>query len=259
MVRRYGLRDDQWEKIEGLLPGREETIGVMATDNRLFVEVVLYRYHSGIPWRDLPERFGDFRVIHTRHTRWSQRGVWKQVFARLADDPDNKYAMIDSTIIRAHQHSARAKRRAPGRRNVSGAHKGGLTTNIHVRCDALGNQTGFHLTPWQAHDLEGADVLLFDITADTLIADQAFDADERVIEPLRKAGKTIVIPQKSNRTVPRAYYDEDLYKARHLIDNVFARRKQFRAIATRYGKRVANFLGAIDLALRSHGLIDDTP
>lgn len=85
------------------------------------------------------------------------------------------------------------------------------------------------------------------MTADTLIADKAFDADERVIEPLRKAGTTIVIPPKSNRKVPRAY-DEDLYKARHLIENFFARLKQFRAMATRYDKRAANFLGAIYLA-----------
>jgi len=70
-----------------------------------------------------------------------------------------------------------------------------LTTTIHARCDALGNPTGFHLTPGQAHDLEGADALLPGMTADILIADKAFDADERVIEPLREAGKTIVIPQ----------------------------------------------------------------
>jgi len=109
MVKRYGLRDDQWEKIEPLLPGREGTVGVTAKDNRLFVEAVLYRYRAGIPWRDLPERFGDFRVIHMRHTRWSRRGVWKRVFERLAEDLDNEYAMIDSTIVRAHQHSAGAK------------------------------------------------------------------------------------------------------------------------------------------------------
>ena len=69
MVRRYGMRDDQWEKIEGLLLGREETAEVTAKNNRLFVEAVLYRYRAGIPWWDLPERFGDFRVIYTRHTR----------------------------------------------------------------------------------------------------------------------------------------------------------------------------------------------
>ena len=75
-----------------------------------------------------------------------------------------------------------------------------MTTKIPARCDALGNPTAFHLTPGQAHDLEGTDALLPGMTADTLIADTAFDADERVIEPLRKAGKTIVIPSKSNRT-----------------------------------------------------------
>ena len=71
------------------------TVGVTAKDNRLFVEAVLYRYCTGIPWRDLPERFGDFRVIHTRHMRWSKRGVWQRVFEVLAAEADNEYAQID--------------------------------------------------------------------------------------------------------------------------------------------------------------------
>ena len=110
-MRRYGLPDDQWSRIENLLPGRNETVGVTAKNNRLFVEAVLYRYRAGIPWRDLPERFGDFRVIHTRHTRWSKTGVWEKVFKVLAEDADNEYAMIDSTIVRAHQHSAGAQKK----------------------------------------------------------------------------------------------------------------------------------------------------
>lgn len=122
-----------------------------------------------------------------------------------------------------------------------------MTTKIHATCDALGNPTSFHLTPGQAHDLDGADALLPGIDADTIIADKAFDADERIIQPLQQAGKNIVIPPKSNRTTTRAY-DKALYRARHLIENFFARLKQFRAIATRYDKRAANFLGAIYLA-----------
>ena len=109
MNRRYALRDDQWERIKDLLPGRKGYVGVTARDNRLFVEAVLYRYRAGIPWRDLPARFGDFRVIHTRFCRWSKTGVWQRVFQHLAEDADNEYAMIDSTIVRAHQHSAGAK------------------------------------------------------------------------------------------------------------------------------------------------------
>jgi transposase len=111
MVRRYGLRDDQWEKIPHLLPGREETVGVTAKDNRLFVEAVLSRYRAGIPWRDLPTRCGDWNNIHRRHRRWSESGVWRTVFAHLAADADNEYAMSDSTIVRAHQHAAGQKGR----------------------------------------------------------------------------------------------------------------------------------------------------
>ncbi len=107
-MRRYALRDDQWERIKDLLPGKKGDVGVTAKDNRLFVEGVLYRYRAGIPWRDLPERFGDFRVVHLRHSRWSQKGVWKRVFEILSQDKDNEYAMIDSTIVRAHQHSSGA-------------------------------------------------------------------------------------------------------------------------------------------------------
>jgi len=87
--RRYALRDDQWDTIEDLLPGRKDTVGVTAKDNRLFVEAVLYRYRAGIPWRDLPERFGDWKNVHRRHTRWAEKGVWEKVFNALADDPDN--------------------------------------------------------------------------------------------------------------------------------------------------------------------------
>lgn len=75
--RRYALRDDQWKRIPDVLPGREGPVGGTAKENRLVVEAVLYRDHAGIAWRDLPERFGDFRVIHTRHTRWSNSASGK--------------------------------------------------------------------------------------------------------------------------------------------------------------------------------------
>ena len=96
-MRRHALRDDQWERIEGLLPGRPGSVGATAADNRRFVEAVLYRYRAGIPWRDLPERFGDWKNAHRRFSRWAKSGVWKRVFERLAEEADNEYAMIDST------------------------------------------------------------------------------------------------------------------------------------------------------------------
>jgi transposase len=122
-----------------------------------------------------------------------------------------------------------------------------LSTKIHATVDALGNPTGFHLTPGQAHDLDGADVLLPGLHANALLADKAYDADERVIALLRSVEIEPVIPTKANRKWPRPY-DKELYKARSLIENFFCKLKQFRAIATRYDKTARNFLAAIHLA-----------
>ena len=108
-MRRYGLSDAQWEAIKDQLPGRQGHVGVTARDNRLFVEAVVWKYRAGVPWRDLPERFGDWKNIHRRFSRWAQSGVWDRVFAALTRDRNNEYLMIDSTIVRAHQHAAGAK------------------------------------------------------------------------------------------------------------------------------------------------------
>lgn len=113
--------------------------------------------------------------------------------------------------------------------------------------DALGNPIAFFLTGGQAHDLEGADELLPKLQAGALLADKAFDADARVIEPLRAAGITPVIPPKSTRKTQRPF-DKELYKARHLMENFYCKLKQYRAIATRYDKTARNFLAGIHLA-----------
>jgi transposase len=122
-----------------------------------------------------------------------------------------------------------------------------LSTKIHALVDALGNPLRFVLTPGQAHDLAGAEALLPPMRANLLIADRAFDADLRVLQPLAAAGKAAVIPPRPNRVAPREF-DRELYKARHLIENFFCKLKQFQAIATRYDKPARNFLGAIHLA-----------
>ena len=109
---RYGLRDDEWERIKDLLPGKPGDVGATGRNNRRFVEAVLYRYRAGIPWRDLPERFGDWKNTHRRFSRWAKAGVWERVFQHLAAAGNNEYAMIDSTIVRAHQHSAGALKKS---------------------------------------------------------------------------------------------------------------------------------------------------
>jgi transposase len=128
-----------------------------------------------------------------------------------------------------------------------GHSRGGLSTKIHALVDALGNPLAFLLTPGQAHDLAGADALLPHMAANRLIADKAFDADQRVRQPLAAAGKSAVIPPRDHRrSAPD--FDPELYKARHLIENFFCKLKQSRAIATRYDKTARNFLAAIHRA-----------
>ena len=110
-MQRYALRDDQWTKIKDFLPGREGHVGGTAPDNRLFVDAVIYRYRTGIPWRDLPERYGDWMATLKRFRRWCESGVFSRVLAVLALDADAEYMSIDSTSVRAHQHSAGAQKK----------------------------------------------------------------------------------------------------------------------------------------------------
>src|SRR5437879_6337107 len=102
-TQRFGLRDDQWERIKDLLPGREGHVGGNAADNRLFVDAVLYRYRTGVPWRDLPARFGDWNIVYQRFNRWAKSGVFDRIFKLLASAVDNEYMMIDASVVRAHQ------------------------------------------------------------------------------------------------------------------------------------------------------------
>ena len=111
-MERHALRDDQFARIENLLPGRPGTVGRNSDrGNRLFVDAVIWKFRVGVPWRDLPGHFGGWCNTHKRFSRWAVNGVWANLFKALADDPDNEYAMIDATIVRAHQHSAGARKK----------------------------------------------------------------------------------------------------------------------------------------------------
>jgi len=211
-----------------MLPGKPGDVGVTARDNRRFVEAVLYRYRAGIPWRDLPETVWRLEEHAKRLSRWAKKGAW----------------MIDSTIVRAHQHRAGAPKKDDDQ--PIGRSKGGLSTKIHALVDALGNPLRFLLTPGQAHDLIGADALLPQMAAEVLIGDTAYDADEGVLKPLASAGKSTVIPPRQNRTTP-CQFDQALYQTRHQIENFFLTQTN-RGIATRYDKTARNFLAALHLA-----------
>jgi transposase len=110
VANRLILSDVQWWRISGHIIGDERSCGTSGRDNRMFVEAVLWIVRTGSPWRDLPEAFGPWNSAFRRFSRWSAKGVWHRIFAAMTDDPDFEYLIIDSTIVRAHQHAAGAKK-----------------------------------------------------------------------------------------------------------------------------------------------------
>jgi putative transposase len=106
---RLVLTDRQWSLIEPHLPGKASDPGATAKDNRQFVEAVLWIVRTSSPWRDLPPVFGKWNSVFTRFSRWSRDGVWWSLFSALADDADFEYLIVDSTIVRAHQHATGKK------------------------------------------------------------------------------------------------------------------------------------------------------
>lgn len=109
MVRRE-LTDAQWELIAPFVAGKKGDRGATGKDNRLFVDAVLWIVRSGAPWRFLPEEFGNWNTVFVRFNRWAKAGIWHRIFKALVRDPDFTYRIVDSTIVRAHQHAAGAKR-----------------------------------------------------------------------------------------------------------------------------------------------------
>ncbi|HEY8611618.1 MAG TPA: IS5 family transposase [Roseomonas sp.] len=241
---RFGVSDAVWEKIAPLLPGKATDSGVTAKDNRLFLEAVLWRVRTGLPWRDLPEGSGRWNSVFQRFRRWVRAEVFDRIFERLSDEPDFEYALIDGTIVSAHQKASGAK--GGTQDQAIGRSRGGLTTKIVALIDALGNLVRFVLLPGQRHDTIGVPPLIEGITFGALLGDRAFDVDWLRAE-LDARGAAAVIPPKANRKA-RFDFDRETYRWRHLIENLFAKLKGFRAIATRYDKTDTSFRANINLA-----------
>eukprot|EP01012_Entosiphon_sulcatum_P032873 TRINITY_DN41727_c0_g1_i1.p1 TRINITY_DN41727_c0_g1~~TRINITY_DN41727_c0_g1_i1.p1 ORF type:complete len:124 (+),score=12.15 TRINITY_DN41727_c0_g1_i1:416-787(+) len=110
-MHRHELTDDQFNKIKSFLPGSAGTVGVTAQDNRLFVNAVIWIFKTGAPWRDLPERFGNWNSIHKRFSRWSKLGVFEKIFRILSEDADMEFLLMDGTIVKAHQHASGAQKK----------------------------------------------------------------------------------------------------------------------------------------------------
>ena len=241
MLRRHEISNELWNAIKDLLPGQEGDPGMAAEDNRLFVNAILWIAKTGAPWRDLPERFGKWNSVFQRFNRWCKTGVFAAILEQLKD-PDLGELLLDSTIIRAHQHAAGAKGSSAANEAL-GRSRGGFSTKVHVACDGLGKPVTVVLTPGQDHDVTQGPALIAASNAKKIIADKAYDSDAFVAD-IKESGAKPVIPPRSNRKTARSYNKKD-YKKRNAVERFINVIKQCRRVATRYEKTARNFLGFV--------------
>ena len=239
-MRRHEIPQDQWDRIEGLLPGRPGGHGGVAKDNRGFINVIWYIAKTGVPWRDLPERFGKWDTVYHRFDEWCQKGVWQRVFEAVRE-PDLEWSMIDSTVIRAH-HRAAGMNGGDDDQDL-GRSRGGFGTKLHSGVESLRLPLEIHLSPCQDADITHAETLLGDHEPEAVLGDKGYDSDA-FAKAVEERGAEVVIPPRSNRKTPREY-DEVVYKERNKVERCINRLKQFRRVATRYEKTSRNFLGMV--------------
>ena len=202
---------------------------------------------TGAPWRDLPATFGNWKSVYSSFRRWINNGRWQALLVGLsAQHRDDEYLMIDSTSARVHQHAAGP---VGGQlAHAMGRSKASLSTKIHLACDALGYPLGFILTGANVSDFDQAKPLLKRyLKPGTLaIMDKGYDSDA-IRAYVNQLGGTAVIALHPSRSY-KPPFDEHLYRERHRIENLFAKLKHFRRIATRYEKLHLTFAAMLSLS-----------
>jgi len=239
---RLMLTDEHWSRLRPIM--REH--GIYDKPHlRKTVEGMLYRMRTGLPWRDLPSFFGKWISVYQQFNRWSSKNILMKIFKSLVCEPDFEWTFIDGSIMKAHQHSTGA---ASNDNEAIGKSVAGNTTKIHLAADAYGLPIDFMVTGGEVHDCKMAPEFIAQLPpADYTIADKGYDKE--ALRELIKQKKSIpVIPRKSNSKTGNANMDWGLYKHRHLVENIFARIKHFRAIATRYDKLKRNYESVVALA-----------
>ena len=170
---RYELSDDEWTAIKPMLPNKPR--GVPRVNDRRVLNGIFWVLRSGAPWRDLPNNFGPYTTCYNRFVRWRRAGVWAKLMSALAGAHDAAVQMIDTSIVRVHQHGACITR---NRRQSMGRSRGGLTSKIHALVDANGLPVRLALTAGEAHDNRLAGKLLSRLKSGSmLLADRGYDAD----------------------------------------------------------------------------------
>jgi transposase len=201
---------------------------------------------TGAGWRDLPAGFGHWSTVYSCFRAWTRSGLWSAILQAVSAAADREYLLIDSTAVRIHAHGAGP---AGGQlAQAMGRSKASLSTKIHLACDALGYPLGFILTGANVSDYDQGRPLLRDhLRAGAyVILDKGYDSDA-IRAYVNQLGGVAVIAINNSRAKKPAF-DEHLYRERHRIENLFARLKAFRRIATRYEKLHSTFAAMLCLA-----------
>ena len=203
-------------------------------NDRRVLNGIFWVLRSGAPWRDLPIAFGPYTTCYNRFVRWRRAGVWSRIIDALAAAHDAAAVqMIDTSIVRVHQHGACL---------AMGRSRGGLTSKIHAVLPVR-----LALTAGEAHDNRLAAKLLSRLKSGAmLLADRGYDADW-IRELVSEHGARANIPPRRNRN-DALCFSPYLYRARNLVERFFNKIKQCRRVATRYDKLAANYLAFIQLA-----------
>ncbi|MFJ3233639.1 IS5 family transposase [Streptomyces sp. NPDC086787] len=285
MVGRGELTDAAWERIGPLLP-RVDGRGRPWRDHRQVMNGMLWRLRTGAPWRDLPERYGPWQTVYERFARWETDGTWARLleYVQVKDDAVGTVewtVSVDSTINRAHQHAAGARKKGalaqdeledplhPTLGQALGRSRGGLTTKVHLAADGRGLPLAIVVTPGNVNDSTVFDTVLDAVRVprlsagrprrrpETVIADKAYSS-RAIRTGLRRRGIRAVIPERSDQIANRKRrgsaggrppaFDPEQYKARNVVERCFNRLKQFRAVATRFDKLAARYLAGLRLA-----------
>jgi len=239
---RLMLTDELWSKLSPILQCNRI---YDKRELRLTVEGILYRLRNGNIWRDLPREFGNWNKVYKRFNDWSRSGKLTLIFKTLSENADTEWKFIDGSIVKAHQHSTGARK---GEERGIGRSVAGNTSKIHMVTDSSGNPIDFEITEGQVHDAVIAPELIERTPAsEYTVADKGYDA-HHIRWIIKECDSIPVIPRKKNSRAKNKEYDRAIYRLRHQVENLFARLKHFRAIATRYDKLKRNYEGTVRLA-----------
>lgn len=244
----FWLSEAQMERLRPFFP---HSRGVARVDDRRVLSGIIFINRNGLRWRDAPPDYGPHKTLYTRWLRWSRKGIFARLLIELATAGQNtEVLMMDATHLKVHRTAASLRapeRPGPRRGRLIGRTKGGLNSKLHVVTEAEGRPILMFLSAGHRSDYVGAAALLSSLPqAKSLIADRGYDADW-LRAALADKGIAPCIPVRSNRTtiIP---HDPRLYRLRHRIENMFARLKDWRRIATRYDRCADLFLSAVALA-----------